>query len=109
MPAGGQDEIRFEREVQKRNEEYQQQQGQHAPNSGQVAPPGPPPQDAEHKKGARPSTWERHSGSRPGDKKPPNYVPYREYKEPKERKSNQPKPPKVPRNKYKKEEENGSS
>jgi RHS repeat-associated protein len=108
MPAGGQDEVRFEREMQRRNADYQQQQQQQR-NPGQVGPPAPTPQNAEHTKNPSPSKHDKHTKVRPGQSPPPNYAPNREYKQPKEKRTNQPAPPKKHKNKYKKDDENGTA
>lgn len=55
------------------------------------------------------SKWDKHSKPRSGEKKPPGYVPNRGYVKPKPSKRNSPAPPKEHKNKYKKENQDGSA
>lgn len=41
-------------------------------------PPPPPAEAREHRKNKRKSTHDKHTKVRPGDKKPPNYIPFRD-------------------------------
>jgi RHS repeat-associated protein len=67
------------------------------PPSPQVQPlPPPPPITAEHTKGKRKSTEDKHARTRSGDKQPPGYRPFRRPPKKPDPPPLPPKPPKVP-------------
>jgi RHS repeat-associated protein len=84
----------FVRQLHEQQVKQQQQQKPQQQNPGQVKPATPSPQDAEHTKGARPSTKEKHQQKRPGTSPPPNYKPFRKHeRSDEEKKKEKEKPP----------------